>query len=103
MGSGRQRVSRRPGATRSVWPTRQTGLNGNRFHLAQVNIGRLRAPIDDPTIKGFRSQLDPINALADRSLGFVWRLQTSDGDGTAIRPFPDDDLIVINMSVWESL
>lgn len=74
-----------------------------RFHLAQVNIGRLRAPIDDPIMEGFRSQLDPINALADRSPGFVWRLQTEDGNAIAIRPFPDDGRMAINMSVWESL
>ena len=72
------------------------------FHLAQVNIGRLRAPIDDPIMEGFRSQLDPINALADRSPGFVWRLQTDDGNATAIRPY-DDELMAINLSVWESL
>ena len=73
------------------------------FHLAQVNIGRLRAPIDDPIMEGFRTQLDPINALADRSPGFVWRLQTEDGNATAIRPYADDDRMAINMSVWESL
>jgi len=73
-----------------------------RFHLAQVNIGRIRAPLDDPIMEGFRSQLDPINALADRSSGFVWRLQTEDGNAMAIRPF-DDDRMAINMSVWESL
>jgi len=74
-----------------------------RYHLAQVNIGRLRAPLEDPIMEGFRSQLDPINALADRSPGFVWRLQTEDGNATAIRPFDDDDRMAINMSVWESL
>lgn len=74
-----------------------------RFHLAQVNIGRFRAPIDSPIMEGFRRQLDPINALADASPGFVWRLQTEDGNATAIRPYPDDDLMAINMSVWESL
>jgi uncharacterized protein DUF3291 len=73
-----------------------------RFHLAQVNIGRLRAPIDDPIMEGFRSQLDPINALADRSQGFVWRLQTEDGNATSIRPY-EDERMAINMSVWESL
>jgi hypothetical protein len=52
---------------------------------------------------GFRNQLDPINALADQSDGFVWRLQTEDGDATAIRPYADDHLMAINMSVWESL
>jgi hypothetical protein len=74
-----------------------------RFHLAQVNIGRLRAPIDDPIMEGFRTQLDPINALADRAAGFVWRLQTEDGNATAVRPYADDDRMAINLSVWESL
>jgi Domain of unknown function (DUF3291) len=73
-----------------------------RFHLAQVNIGRLRAPIDDPVMEGFRVQLGPFNALAERSPGFVWRLQTEDGNAIAIRPFPDERM-AINMSVWESL
>jgi heme-degrading monooxygenase HmoA len=73
-----------------------------RFHLAQANIGRFRAPIDDPIMEGFRSQLDPINELADRSPGFVWRLQTEDGNAVAIRPY-EDERMAINMSVWESL
>jgi Domain of unknown function (DUF3291) len=73
------------------------------FHLAQLNIGRLRAPIDDPSMSGFKNQLDPINAIADRTPGFVWRLQTADGNATSIRPFPDDDRMAVNMSVWESL
>jgi hypothetical protein len=71
--------------------------------LAQVNIGRFRAPIGDPIMEGFRTQLDPINALADRSPGFVWRLQTEDGNATAVRPDATDDRMAINMSVWESL
>jgi hypothetical protein len=75
----------------------------SKHHLAQVNIGRFRAPIDDPIMEGFRTQLEPINALADASPGFVWRLQTEEGDATAIRPDPEDDLMAINMSVWESL
>jgi hypothetical protein len=74
-----------------------------RFHLAQANIGRFRAPLDDPIMEGFRTQLDPINALADQSPGFVWRLQTEDGNATAIRPYAGDDLMAVNMSVWESL
>ena len=73
-----------------------------RFHLAEANIGRIRAPLEDPIMEGFRSQLDPVNALADRSPGFVWRLQTEDGNAMAIRPFPDERM-AINMSVWESL
>jgi hypothetical protein len=74
----------------------------SRFHLAQVNIGRFRAPLEDPLMEGFRTQLDPINALADRSPGFVWRLQTEDGNATTIRPYPDERM-AINLSVWASL
>ena len=72
------------------------------YHLAQVNIGRIVAPIDSPKMAGFVSQLQPINALADRSPGFVWRLQTEAGDATSILPY-DDPRININMSVWESV
>jgi hypothetical protein len=72
-----------------------------RFHLAQVNIGRVRAPLEDPIMDGFRTQLAPINALADATPGFVWRLQTEDGNAMAIRPF-EDERMAINMSVWES-
>jgi len=74
-----------------------------QFHLAQVNIGRFRAPIDDPIMEGFRIQLDPINALADSTPGFVWRLQTEDGNATAVRPDAADPLMAINLSVWESI
>jgi hypothetical protein len=72
------------------------------FHLAQVNIGRARGPMDGPVMRGFAEQLAPINALADTSPGFVWRLQTEDGDATAVRPY-DDERIMINLSVWEDL
>ena len=71
-------------------------------HLAQVNIATLRYPMDGPELAGFVAQLEPINALADAAPGFVWRLQTEDGDATAIRPF-DDERIMVNLSVWESL
>jgi heme-degrading monooxygenase HmoA len=71
-------------------------------HLAQVNVATLRAPLDAPELAGFIAQLEPVNALADASPGFVWRLQTEDGDATAIRPF-DDDRVMVNLSVWASL
>jgi heme-degrading monooxygenase HmoA len=71
-------------------------------HLAQVNVALLRAPLDGPELAGFVALLEPINALADRSPGFVWRLQTEDGDATAVRPF-DDDRMLVNLTVWESL
>lgn len=73
------------------------------WHLAQVNVGRLLAPVDDPLIAEFVAGLDRINALADRAPGFVWRLQTAEGNATAIRPADDDELLAINMSVWESV
>jgi heme-degrading monooxygenase HmoA len=71
-------------------------------HLAQVNVALLRAPLDTAELAGFVELLEPINALADRSPGFVWRLQTEDGDATAVRAF-DDDRMLVNLSVWESL
>jgi hypothetical protein len=73
------------------------------YQLAQINIGRLVAPIDDPRIAGFVSQLDAINALADAAPGFVWRLQSASGNATDI-PYSDDDpSLLLNMSVWESI
>jgi hypothetical protein len=72
------------------------------FHLAQVNIGRLVAPLDTPQLKDFVDQLDAINALAERSPGFVWRLQTAEGNATSLRPY-DDDLIIVNYSIWDGV
>lgn len=72
------------------------------YHLAQINIGRLIAPIDDPRIAEFVAQLAPLNALADQAPGFVWRLQSASGNATDI-PYDDDPTMMLNMSVWESL
>lgn len=72
------------------------------YHLAQVNIGRMRYPLDHPEMAGFANQLDPINALADASPGFVWRLQSESGNATDIRSF-EDPSILVNMSVWDSV
>ncbi len=72
------------------------------YQLAQLNIGRMRAPTDDPLVAEFMDALDEINELADGSEGFVWRLQTEDGNATSIRPF-DEELLLVNMSVWESV
>ncbi len=74
----------------------------SRYHIAQVNIGRVKAPLEDPSMAGFTTRLDELNALADGSPGFVWRLQTSAGNATYFRPY-DDDRILMNMSVWESI
>ena len=72
------------------------------YHLAQINIARLLAPIDDPLIADFVAQLPPVNALADSSPGFVWRLQSENGDATSIKVY-DDDMIIVNLTVWESV
>lgn len=72
------------------------------FELAQLNVGRMLAPVEAPEIAGFVAELEPINRLADESPGFIWRLQTPAGDATAIRP-TEDDLFLINMSVWSSI
>jgi hypothetical protein len=72
------------------------------MHLAQLNIGRLRAPMDDPQIDDFRTNLAPVNALAEASPGYVWRLQDESGDATSIKAF-DDDLMILNLTAWESV
>lgn len=70
--------------------------------LAQLNVARLVAPIDDPRIANFVSQLASINALAESSPGFIWRLQSDGGNATDL-PFNDDPLMIANLSVWESV
>ena len=72
------------------------------YRLAQINVGRLLAPIDSPQIKDFKDNLDRINALAESQPGFVWRLTGEGNDATDVRPFEDPDMAV-NLSVWESL
>ena len=78
-----------------------SGASG--FHIAEVNIGRLLAPVDHPRMAEFRNALDRINALADAQPGFVWRLVGAGNDATDLRPDPADALEAINASVWESI
>jgi heme-degrading monooxygenase HmoA len=79
---------------------------GMDYVLAQVNIGRLREPLDSQRLAGFAAALDPVNAAADAAPGFLWRLQTEDGNATAVRAFEWDQAgsagVIMNMSVWES-
>jgi len=71
-------------------------------HLAQLNVGTLRHPLEDPRMHGFTSMLDTLNEVADRAPGFVWRLVCDGGnDATAIRT-PLGAEVIVNMSVWES-
>ncbi|MBA3676540.1 MAG: DUF3291 domain-containing protein [Sphingosinicella sp.] len=69
------------------------------WHLAQINVGRLAAPKGDPAVQPFFDALDRVNALADASPGFVWRLKDDAGNATAIQVTPDP-LFILNMSVW---
>ena len=71
------------------------------MHLAQLNVARARHALDDPRMADFMDNLDRVNAIADRSSGFVWRLQDEVGNATDI-PFGDDTDIIVNMSVWEN-
>ncbi len=70
--------------------------------LAQLNIGIIKGPMDSPVMADFAANLDRINALAESTPGFVWRLQTEEGNATAIRPFENENLLV-NMSVWRDV
>ena len=72
------------------------------YQLAQVNIGKILAPMDNPVMEGFKSNLDPINKLAENSPGFIWRLKDETNNATSIKIF-EDDFMLINMSVWESI
>jgi hypothetical protein len=72
------------------------------WQLAQLNIAMPLEPLDAPRLADFVAELEPVNALADAAPGFVWRLQTEDGDATSIRGF-GDDRILVNLSVWESV
>lgn len=74
----------------------------SKFHLAEINVARMRYPIDAPEMKDFVDRLDAVNAVADRSDGFVWRLQDEAGDATSFRAF-DDPFMLVNMSVWRDV
>ena len=70
-----------------------------KFELAQMNVARLKAPLDSPQLADFVGALDRINAVADAAPGFVWRLQDESGNATALHPMGED--IIVNMSVWQ--
>jgi hypothetical protein len=72
------------------------------FQLAQINVARLRYEIDDPRLADFTGNLDHINAIAEGSEGFIWRLKDEAGNAMSIRAY-EDPLVIVNMSVWRSL
>jgi hypothetical protein len=71
------------------------------YELAQLNVARMKEPLESPTMADFVANLDRINALAESSPGFLWRLQTEEGDATALRPLGEDTLV--NVSVWRDV
>ena len=73
----------------------------SRFQLAQINVARMRGPIDSPVMAEFVANLDRVNALAESSPGFVWRLQTEEGNATALQPLGEHE--IVNMSVWRDV
>jgi hypothetical protein len=95
-------VVRMPTPQYSTARTAAAGSIMSAYELAQLNIGVIRGPMDSAVMAEFAANLARINALAEASPGFVWRLQTEDGDATAIRPF-DNENTLINMSVWRDL
>ena len=72
------------------------------YHLAQINVARMRFPLDDARMSEFVDALEPIDALADAAPGFVWRLQDDQSDATSFRILGDDQLLV-NLTLWESV
>jgi hypothetical protein len=72
------------------------------MQLAEINVARLLHPLDDPRVAEFVANLDRVNALAEASSGFVWRLKDEAGNATQIRAY-DDPLVIVNMSVWSSV
>lgn len=78
-------------------------MDTTEFHLAQVNIGTmLGGSIQDPIMKDFVDQLDDVNAVAEKSVGFVWRLKDDSNNATNIKVF-EDDKIIVNLSVWQTV
>ena len=77
----------------------------HEFHLAQYNIGRTRRPLDHPDVAEFIAALDTINAIAEASPGFVWRLTDEDGQSSSDVKVEgiDDPLLVVNYSIWTDL
>ena len=71
------------------------------WHLAQVNVAQMKGPLDHPVLETFVARIDEMNAVADQSPGFVWRLIEDSSDASYVRPF-EDPTILFNVSVWES-
>jgi hypothetical protein len=75
------------------------------MHLAELNIGRLLAPTDDPRVAEFMGALDRVNGLGKRMPGFVWMMEGSGAPGTGNTgaKIGGDPQFVSNLTVWESV
>jgi hypothetical protein len=73
------------------------------WHVSEINVARARAPLADPLMADFVARLDAVNGLADESPGFVWRLTAENGAASSYVRFSDDELLLVNMSVWTSI
>jgi hypothetical protein len=83
-------------------PESENGMSGKAdYQLAQLNIAKSKFGMDAPEMQGFNDRIDPVNATADVSPGFVWRLQSEEGNATQYHIFEDPSYLV-NVSVWES-
>jgi len=72
------------------------------WHIAQLNVGTTVASLESPELADFVAALDGINAVAEASPGFIWRLKSDSGNATGIR-VTDDPNFIVNMSVWDSI
>ena len=72
------------------------------MRLAELNVGYARYPLDDPRMAGFMDNLDKLNALAERSKGYIWRMKSDSGNATDLA-VPGDEEMISNMSVWENV
>jgi hypothetical protein len=74
-------------------------------HLAELNVGRLVAPTDDPRVAEFMGALDRINGLGKRMPGFVWMMEGSGepGTGNTDAKIGGDPQYVSNLTVWENV
>ncbi len=81
---------------------KSNSVHQQQYYLAQINIALMKAPLHDPIMAEFADALDKVNAAADNSAGFIWRLQTDKGNATDIQAYPDPRMLV-NLSVWQSV
>lgn len=75
----------------------------NHYQIAEINIARMKGvDINDPMMKEFVDNLDSVNAIAEKTAGFIWRLKDDNNNATSLNPY-NDEQIIINVSVWETI